>query len=52
MKKDFLINFIAGIFLGIVFATLLYIFWVGMGKEIDRREAESDYFCEVYGYCK
>lgn len=52
MKTQTKIDLISGIILGIFLVVLCYIFWVGMGKEIERKEALSDYYCENYGYCK
>lgn len=51
MKRDFYINLVAGIGLGIAFVFMLYAFCIGMDREARRQELLSDYYCEHYGAC-
>ena len=52
MKKEFYVNFILGILLGMVLVFLGYSVYVGMGRELHRQEVVRERYCELYGFCE
>ena len=51
MNKDFFSELIAGILLGLILVGVMFAFWYGMKKEIDRQILLHAYYCETYGAC-
>ena len=53
MKKQTVLDLLSGIVIGLMLVLLCYIFWIGMGKEIERKEKVNQFYCDTYnyGYC-
>lgn len=49
--KKFIKEIIIGVMIGLIMSCVAYALWVGMGREIERQEKLSDYYCEHYGAC-